>query len=114
MTAVDTPTLPFDAPVRAGDPDTSAFAAAVLDAANDRQVVLAALNALGGRGTADDIWDYLDRAEPTRRWQRSAVASRLSQLKDPKRFPDGCPIRATDDRAMSAAGRPVIVFEVVA
>lgn len=112
MTAVETPTLPFDAPVRASDPDTSAFAAAVLDAANDRQIVLEALRAIGGRGTADQVHAFLDRTQPTKHWQRSAVASRLSQLKDEKRFPAGVPVKATDDRELSPAGRPAIVFEV--
>ena len=105
--------LPPDAPVRVSDPDTAAFAAAVLDAANDRQVVLEALRAMGGRGTADQVHAFLERTQPTKHWQRNAVSSRLAQLKDPKRFPDGPPVRATDERRTAPSGRPVIVFEVV-
>lgn len=97
-------------PFRNSDPDTSAAAARTLDAANDRAEVLAALTALGGRATADDIWDHLDRTQPVRRWQRSCVSSRLSQLKDPRRFPAGVPVVDTGDRTVGPTGRPVIVF----
>jgi hypothetical protein len=98
-------------PFRNSDPETSRIAARTIDAANDRAVVLEALNALGGRGTADDVWDHLDAAQPARRWQRSVISSRLSQLKDPRRFPDGCPIRVVGETT-GPSGRPVLVFEV--
>jgi hypothetical protein len=99
-------------PVRSTDPDTSRFAAKVLDAENDRQVVLEALRAIGGRGTADEVWDFLDRTQPGKHWQRNAVSSRLAQLKDPRRFPAGVPVRDTRERELAPSGRPVIVFEV--
>lgn len=104
--------LSLDAPVRASDPDTSAIAAAVLDGANDRALVLAALRDHGGRGTADEVTDWLNEAT-TRTWQRSVVSSRLSQLCDERRFPQGVPVRDSGDRGTGATGRPVIVFEVI-
>lgn len=105
--------LPLDAPVRLSDPATSVAAARTLDAANDRALVLDALKAIGGRGSADDVWDELDRTQPTRRWQRSVVSSRLSQLKDPKRYAADPPIVVVGEK-VGPSGRPVLVFGVVA
>lgn len=104
MTAAEQLTL--DAPVRSTDPDTSATAAATIDGANDRALVLAALTAHGGRGTADQITDWLNETSP-RVWQRNCVSSRCSQLAKRGRIFD------TGDRGIGATGRPVIVFEVV-
>ena len=105
--------LPLDAPVRLTDPPTSVEAARTLDAANDRALVLDALKAIGGKGSADDVWDHLDRTQPTRRWQRSCVSSRLSQLKDPKRHGGDPPVVVTGEK-VGPSGRTVLVFGVVA
>lgn len=113
LTTVPTSDLPLDAPVRLTDPDTSVFAARVLDGANDRQIVLEALTAMGGRGTADQITDWLNE-RGGRVWQRSCVSSRLSQLKDPKRHAGDPPVVDTGLRAKGSTGRPTIVFGVVA
>ena len=96
----------LDAPVRVSDPDTSAIAAATLDGANDRALVLEALVAHGGRGTADQITDWLNESG-VRVWQRNCVSSRCSQLAKRRRIFD------TGERGQGATGRPVIVFEVV-
>ncbi len=103
-----TPDLPLDAPVRLDDPDTSVAAAASVEqsATNDRALVLGALHSMGGRGTADQITDWLQATEPHgRTWQRSCVSSRCSQLKR-----RGL-IRDTGDRGEGSTGRPTIVFE---
>jgi hypothetical protein len=105
--------LPLDAPVRLSDPSTSVAAARTLDAANDRALVLDALKAIGGRGSADDVWDHLDRTQPARRWQRSVVSSRLSQLKDQRRY-GGDPLVVVVGEKVGPSGRPVMVFGVVA
>ena len=104
--------LPLDAPVRLTDPATSVMAARTLDAANDRAIVLDALHAIGGRGSADDVWEHLDRTQPSRRWQRSCVSSRLSQLKDPRRYAGDPPVVVLG----TVPGRrvPVLLFGVVA
>lgn len=104
--------LPLDAPVRLTDPATSVAAARTVDAANDRAIVLDALHAIGGRGSADDVWEYLDRTQPARRWQRSCVSSRLSQLKDPGRYDGDPPVVVLG----TVPGRrvPVLLFGVVA
>ena len=90
----------------------SVMAARTLDAANDRAIVLDALHAIGGRGSADDVWEYLDRTQPSRRWQRSCISSRLSQLKDPGRYAGDPPVVVLG----TVPGRrvPVLLFGVVA
>lgn len=98
--------LPLDAPVRLSDPDTAVAAARALDGANDRALVLEALTAMGGRGSADDITDLLND-HGDRAWQRNCVSSRCSQLVRRGRITD------SGERGTGATGRPVIVFEVV-
>ena len=111
------PTL-FDVapePFRNSDPLTARAAAQELDSAKQRSLVLDGLHALGGNGTADEVRDWLNRNRPQagEGWQRNVVSSRLSQLKDGRRYGGNPPVRDSGSRRPSAAGKAVIVFEVV-
>lgn len=94
-------------PVRSTDPATSRAAARALPIRARQAECIEALRWLGVSSTADDVRQVLvsrglDRA-------RNEVASRLSELADPERWPDGALVRRVGVRA-NARGRGVATF----
>lgn len=98
---------PTAAPSRRSDPVTSKMAGKALPLRVRQQEVVHALRWIGVSATADDVKQCL--AEHGLQRERNEVASRLSELADPERWPQGPLVRRVGVRP-NQKGRNVATF----